>query len=305
MITQEGYDFLIVTPVLNAKKFISDCIESVKTSFDDFHYCHVIVDGGSTDGTVETIQELSHSHLNLLHQPKSSMYEAINFGMKSQVAKYFYQLNADDLVLPHAPVLAKKLFEEDASLAVISGAALTLSLASQRCRIKFSLKDQFSKKRIGCNLFISQPSTFVRWNVLQEVSGYDEQYRYASDTELWLRLIDKNFKCKIVDEIFSVDRIHDGSARLLEKHITELSEVRYRYYPEKKSLLRKAGNNVLYSSKQLFALASKKGEWEQNIKYVGPLHMRVSGFFFNNDSAALELNYPFFKGKFYFWGRLN
>jgi glycosyltransferase involved in cell wall biosynthesis len=305
VIFREEYDFLIVTPVLNAKKFISDCIESVKTSFDGFHYCHIIVDGGSTDGTIETIQNLFHSHLNLLHQPKSSMYEAINFGINSKKAKYFYQLNADDLVLPHAPGLAKKLFEEDPSLAVVSGAAVTLSLASQRCRIKFSLKDQFSKKRIGCNLFISQPSTFVRWEVLQEVSGYDEQYRYASDTELWLRLIDKNFKCKIVDEIFSVDRIHDGSARLLEKHITELKEVRHRYYPKRKNLLRKTGNSVLYSSKQLFALASKKGEWEQNMKYVGTWHMRVSGFFFNSDSAALELNYPFFKGRFYFWGRLN
>ena len=302
---EKVYDFLIVTPVLNAKEFIQDCIESVKTCFGNSSYCHVIVDGGSNDGTLEVIKGHDHEHLCLMHHPKSSMYEAINFGLKSKKAKYFYQLNADDLVLPHAPIIAKKLLDEDAHLASISGATLTVSITTSRCRTKFSLSDQFSNKRVGCNLFINQPSTFVRYNVLIAENGFDEKYRYASDTELWLRLINKNYKFKVVDEIFSIDRLHKGSARLLEKHIKELDEVRFKYYGRNKNLFRKFSNSVFYSAKQLMALVERKGEIDQTIKYIGPWYLRMGAFFMNSKKAALEFDYSFFKGRFRFWGRLN
>lgn len=86
----------IITPVLNGKKYIQYCIESVQRL--SIPHEHIIVDGGSTDGTIEIIN--LYQNITLVHQSKKNgMYGAIHQGFTESKGKYITWLNADDYII--------------------------------------------------------------------------------------------------------------------------------------------------------------------------------------------------------------
>lgn len=86
----------IITPVLNAAKFIDENIKLVLSL--DIPYEHIVVDGGSTDGTLSILSK--YSHLRILHQSDGlGMYSAIHQGIMSSYGEYICYINADDRIL--------------------------------------------------------------------------------------------------------------------------------------------------------------------------------------------------------------
>src|ERR1700712_3138233 len=90
----------IVTPTLNASEFIEDCIQSVKrNSSREVDIEHVIVDAGSTDGTVEIAQK---NGLTVLQGKDKGIFDAINKGSYASSGDLLGFLGADDLLLDGA-----------------------------------------------------------------------------------------------------------------------------------------------------------------------------------------------------------
>lgn len=91
----------VVIPILNRVKFIGNAIEKVqKGTFQDFEM--VIVDNGSTDGTVELLQEIGRKdpRIRLLHGKGGSIASALNEGIRAARGKYICQLDSDDQYAP-------------------------------------------------------------------------------------------------------------------------------------------------------------------------------------------------------------
>lgn len=86
----------IITPVLNGAKFIEKNIQSVKAL--DIPHEHIIVDGGSTDGTIELIQKFPHIIL-IRQTDKMGMYAAISQGFLVSSGQFLAYVNADDQVV--------------------------------------------------------------------------------------------------------------------------------------------------------------------------------------------------------------
>ena len=84
----------IVTPCLNAEPFIAEAVRSVlsQTCAD---VEHIVVDGGSTDGTLAVLQE--YPDVKVISRPGSGLYEALNLGIEASRGKIVGQLNGDDL----------------------------------------------------------------------------------------------------------------------------------------------------------------------------------------------------------------
>jgi len=84
----------IVTPVFNSVRWIDLCVRSVRHSLQGRGYEHIVVDGGSTDGTWEYLQ--GQKHIRLIPGPDQGMYDALNKGMAAARGRLVGHLNADE-----------------------------------------------------------------------------------------------------------------------------------------------------------------------------------------------------------------
>ncbi|MBN1416361.1 MAG: glycosyltransferase, partial [Bacteroidales bacterium] len=83
----------IITPCLNRVEFIRTAIESVLAqNYQNFE--HIIIDGGSTDGTLELLKK--YQHVIFVSEPDENLYEAINKGIRLASGKIIGHLNSDD-----------------------------------------------------------------------------------------------------------------------------------------------------------------------------------------------------------------
>ena len=87
-------DISIVTPVFNSVRWIELCLQSVRHALQGQSYEHIIVDGGSTDGTLEYLKQ--QKDIRLIPGPDKGMYDALNKGMAAARGRILGHLNADE-----------------------------------------------------------------------------------------------------------------------------------------------------------------------------------------------------------------
>jgi len=87
-------DISIVTPVFNSTRWIDLCVRSVRHALQGRNYEHIIVDGGSTDGTLDYLNQQKDIHL--IPGPDKGMYDALNKGMAAARGRILGHLNADE-----------------------------------------------------------------------------------------------------------------------------------------------------------------------------------------------------------------
>ena len=84
----------VVTPVFNGRRFIEDCVQSVRHALAGLDYEHIVVDGVSTDGTLEWLRE--QADLKVFSGKDSGMYDALNKGIAAASGEWIGHLNSDE-----------------------------------------------------------------------------------------------------------------------------------------------------------------------------------------------------------------
>jgi glycosyltransferase involved in cell wall biosynthesis len=200
----------IVTPSLNQGGYIEEAIVSVLAQ-DYPRIEHVVVDGGSTDETVEILQR--HSHLRWVSEPDEGQAAAINKGFRMARGEIFGWLNADDYYLPGAVAVAVgALRESDAAL--VHGGWRQIDERGELIRdvgvVPFDYRRELERANAVC-----QPGSFFTADAFWTVGGLDESYRYAMDYELWLKL-GARFPVVEVERIQAAYRYHPRSKSTAE-----------------------------------------------------------------------------------------
>lgn len=184
----------IVTPCLNAAAVIRDAVESVvQTSTIPFE--HIIVDGGSTDGTREILEE--YDHLELVFEPDSGPYEALNNGFKRSSGGLLAWLNADDFYLPGTLDTVVEIFKNFSQIDWLTTAYPEFATSSGRIAGTTHISG-YSRSRAlhpdslrftdALHAVLQQESTFWSRRLWERCgSRLDTRYNYAADFELWLR----------------------------------------------------------------------------------------------------------------------
>ena len=177
----------IITPNLNNAKYIEDNIKSIM--FLGIPFEHIIVDGGSTDGSLDIISK--YPHIKLLHQTeKTGMYGAIHQGFTEAVGELMTWVNADDRIIASG-------YENMYSEATSAKYDLTYSdgnyFYTKDGHNKFVKGRRFGKffLKHGC-IPTMQPSIIFSKYIYNSVGGFQyNKFKICGDLDLFIRIANK------------------------------------------------------------------------------------------------------------------
>ena len=183
--------FTIVTPCLNGAATLSSTLESVRDQGYGGEVEHVVVDGGSTDGTLDILA--SAPDVRYISEPDRGLSDAVNKGIRMARNDVVGWLNADDVYLPGALGRVGKALAERPDALWATGPCLIIDADGREIRrfvtgYKSFLLRRYSYRMHLVQNFVPAPSTFVRKEAFDRVGEFDERFKYSMDYDLWLRL---------------------------------------------------------------------------------------------------------------------
>lgn len=180
----------IVTPSFNQGAFIERTIESVLSQRGDFDLEYLVVDGGSTDETLPILRRYG-DRLRWTSAPDRGQSDAINRGFRGATGDVLAWLNSDDTYEPGALQRVVSALRQSGRRWCF-GECRIVDEADRQIRPAISrykgwVARRYSRARLVGRNFVSQPATFFRRDLLEEVGPIDESLHLAMDYDLWLR----------------------------------------------------------------------------------------------------------------------
>ena len=195
----------VVTPSLNQGQYIEEAIQSVLAQ-DYPRVEHIVVDGGSSDETLEILRRFPH--LRWLSEPDDGQASAINKGFRMASGEIFAWLNADDYYLSGAVTAAVEMIRVT-GCGLVHGGWRQVDEDGTVIRDVAPLEFDYRRQLEDVNA-VCQPGSFFTRDAYWAVGGVDETYQYAMDYELWLKL-GARFPVRHVDRIQAAYRYHTSS----------------------------------------------------------------------------------------------
>lgn len=177
----------VVTVVMNQAGFIEQAMRSVlDQGYDNLEY--IVIDGGSTDGSIDIIKKYSDRLHYWVSEPDAGMYDALNKGFAKSTGEVMMWLNSDDLLHPFALKNIAEAFSAFKDVQWITG--INTAFDEQGRVIAAHDAKKFSKYDFlrGNFQWLQQESTAWRrelWN--KAGAGVDGKSKLAGDFDLWLR----------------------------------------------------------------------------------------------------------------------
>lgn len=200
----------VVTPAYNQGQFLRDTIESV-LSQDYPNIEYVVLDDGSTDNTRKILEEYGDRFV-WETQPNMGQTPTINKGWAMTTGDLITWLNSDDTFYsPTSVSEALKYLIDDTDLGIVFGDSMFTEADGTEIEPTRPIRDfTYQKMVLTCENPISQPSAFIRREVVGKVGELDPKYYYFMDWDFWLRA-GIYFKMEHVDAIWSNYRLHSES----------------------------------------------------------------------------------------------
>lgn len=178
--------FTIITVCYNSEKTIEKTLQSVLSQTEQ-DYEYLIIDGVSTDGTLELIQNYApkfQGKLTLVSEPDKGIYDAMNKGIRLAKGELIGIVNSDDYYEPTALEVIWKAYEDTSAQSkyqILYGFERTLEDGQEASIV-------FHHHRNLLNQMITHPTCFVTKKLYQDKGTYNLDYRYSADYEFMLRM---------------------------------------------------------------------------------------------------------------------
>jgi glycosyltransferase involved in cell wall biosynthesis len=195
----------IVTPSYNTGRYIGPCVRSVLDQ-DYPHVDYIVMDGGSTDGTVEVLKSFG-PRLRWVSQKDKGQSDAINRGFaqtgEGKPDEVLGWLNSDDTYAPGAFRAAADYFAAHPEVDLLYGDATYTDTRGKHIA-KCVHVEPFSRRRLfHYSDFIVQPTCFFRRRAFDAVGGVDASIHWAMDYDLWLRIVAAGFKAAYLRRVLA------------------------------------------------------------------------------------------------------
>jgi len=213
----------VVTPCYNAEQYIGEAIRSVDSQpFDS--YQHIVIDGESTDRTVELLQDADG--VSFISEEDEGIYDAINKGIKRSEGEFIGLLNADDVYAEGALGRFERTYREDPSVEMITGDAEVFrdTDSSHVQRFEFTPPDALSGGKITHD-GVALNACFLSREFVGSIGLFDTRFEVAADVEYLIRIASTEPNTKKIDDIVYRYRQHEGSVTFSDNEFAPVTGV--------------------------------------------------------------------------------
>lgn len=223
----------IITPSFNQGSFIEATILSVlEQGYPNLE--HIIVDGGSTDDTLDILAR--YPHLTIISEPDRGQAEAVNKGLRRASGEIIGWLNSDDTYYPGALSGAAATIDPAKGIYIVMGRCAYIDETGEPTGAEHPSAFVSHRRTVEVwkGYTIPNPAVFFHRRVYEECGGLDESLYFALDFDLFCRYTSR-FHINVVDQVWATYRLHQ-SAKTSEQVQGELLErsleVSRRYWGE-------------------------------------------------------------------------
>jgi len=177
----------IITPNYNGAAYLEETIQSVlNQGYENLEY--IIIDGGSTDGSVDIIRKHESRLAYWVSEPDAGLYHAIQKGFEKSTGDIMAWINSDDKYHPGAFSIVTELFGQFSQIEWLQGIPSVYDEKGRTVMVDHSKSWCKADVYSGRYQWIQQESTFWRRSLWEKAgSTLDTSLKYAADFELWLR----------------------------------------------------------------------------------------------------------------------
>jgi glycosyltransferase involved in cell wall biosynthesis len=212
----------IIVPSFNQAQFLKQTLESIFVQ--DYPNLEVwVMDGGSTDGSVEIIRAYADRLTGWVSEPDRGQADGINKGFRKAHGEIVAWLNSDDVYQPGTVSKAGAALSDQPQAVMVYGDVISMDGDGKVINLMrygdWGLPDLMRFEIIG------QPAVFMRQSALEQAGLLDLDYHYLLDHHLWLRVAQQGAMLH-VPEFWASARFHAGAKN--RAHAAEFGEEAYR-----------------------------------------------------------------------------
>ncbi|WP_373032903.1 glycosyltransferase family 2 protein [Sulfurovum sp.] len=214
----------VITSVYNNKETIAEAIESVLSqTYDDIEY--IVVDGASTDGTVEVIQKYGDKVTTFVSEPDKGIYDGLNKGIALATGDVVGFLHSDDL-FQDENVIAKiaeafKIYEVDS----IYGDLIYVKKEDTSKMVRYWKSGAFGLNKLQNGWMPPHPTFYVKRKVYKMYGGFDTSFKIAADYDSILRFLGREgITTRYIPEVLVKMRVGGASNKSIRNIMMKTKE---------------------------------------------------------------------------------
>ena len=222
--THSGFKVTVVTATWNCAETLPVCLESVACQT---YQCveHIIVDGASTDGTVDIIKSHSSAVQKYISEPDRGIYDALNKGVRMASGDIVGFLHADDFFASREVLSMVAESFSDPSVCAVYGDLEYVSKHDTSKVVRRWRSCAFQRCRLGWGWMPPHPTLYVRREWYSRIGGFDISYRISADYLSILQLFSQiEFKAVYLPEVLVKMRLGGVSNRSVRTILNKSKE---------------------------------------------------------------------------------
>jgi glycosyltransferase len=215
--------FSIITPVFNGAKTISGALKSTsEQSYENIE--HIIIDGASTDGTIDIIKNHKSEKMKIISEPDNGIYDALNKGIKLASGDIVGILHSDDLYANKDVIHKISEHFSDNSIDGIYTDLVYVDKNDTDKIFRYWKSCEFYPKLLKKGWMPPHPTVFLRKSAYEKFGQFDTSYKIAADYDFMLRIFSSGVNLKYLPLVSYKMRIGGVSNRSISHILRKSNE---------------------------------------------------------------------------------